>query len=446
MIESPGCQRHADNDPCHTVQRSMIDETAHALLADEPIGPRFKGFPQRDGVTVGTIGDQGWNILNGDFHLPIMVLKRTALEHNIGLMARWCTQSGVSLAPHGKTTMAPQLFAMQLQAGAWGITAATMSQVRLMRAFGVERILLANELVEPSAVRWIAGEQASDPTLDFYCLVDSVAGVALLTRVLQDCGGGPLQVLVEMGLSGGRTGCRSIKQAIEVADAARASSRLVLAGVEGYEGLVHAGDEAHDLAAVDAFLGEIRVLTERLHKSGAFDGREEVIVTAGGSAFFDRVAEQLGGIDATPQVRVVIRSGCYVTHDAGLYKRRSPLADRSRGPDRLRTAIEVWAAVLSRPEPTRAIVGMGKRDVAHDLELPIAKQIFRGLMRTADPIRVTDINDHHVYLELPVDDPLQPGDLICFDIVHPCTTFDKWQLVPIVDDDYSVAGAVRVFL
>ena len=161
----------------------MVLTNLTALL-DERVDWRFKGFPPAEGVTFGTVGEQGWNLIAGDLPLPALVLKERALAHNVELVARWCAEHGVLHAPHGKTMMAPQLAERQLAAGAWAVTVAHVSQARVYRAFGVPRIFLANELVEPGSLRWLADELAADPDFDFYCLVDSLAGVELMTGAL----------------------------------------------------------------------------------------------------------------------------------------------------------------------------------------------------------------------------------------------------------------------
>jgi D-serine deaminase-like pyridoxal phosphate-dependent protein len=418
------------------------------LLA-EPIDWRYKGRPAaREELTLAGLAEQRWNVIEGDLLLPAMVLKQTALDHNIARVAEYCREHGVSLAPHGKTTMAPQLFERQLDAGAWGMTAATVPHVGVYRHFGVPRILLMNELVEPAALTWIADELASDPGFDFYCLVDSVAGVEAMTEALRGAGlERPLQVLVEVGIPGGRAGCRTLEEAKEVAVAAVASPALALAGVEGFEGIIAERDAGATLAAVDGFLMRIRELTIELAGTGAFAGREEIVVTAGGSAFFDRVVACL-----TPAwnlelpVRVVLRGGCYLTHDSGLYERIGPLGARAGG-EPLRPALEVWGAVLSRPEPELAIVGFGKRDVPFDIELPIPMLASRGgeLRDVRETLTVTALNDQHAYVRLAPGAELAVGELLGCGISHPCLAFDKWPLIPLVDDDYTVVGGIRTF-
>jgi D-serine deaminase-like pyridoxal phosphate-dependent protein len=409
-------------------------------LLDEPIDWRYKGFPPEDGVTIGTVGRMGWNLLRGDLPLPALVLKESALAHNIALMVRWCEERHILHAPHGKTTMAPQLFKRQLDAGAWGITAATVSQVRMYRRFGVRRILLANEVVEPAALRWLGEELAATPELDFYCLVDSVQQVEAMSDALSPAERS-VQLLLEVGFDGGRTGCRTVDEAAEVAAAVARAPGLELAGTEGYEGVIADDRTDTSLAAVDAFLRRLRETTIELERSGAFAQRERVIVSAGGSAYFDRVFDVLGaGWPFERPVDLMIRAGGYITHDIGLYERTSPLAQQ------LRPALEAWGTVLSRPEPELALVGLGKRDVSHDLDLP-RPQLVRGPdgLREATGMVVTALNDQHAYVRIPPEDALGVGDLIGCGISHPCTAFDKWRLIAVVDDDYTVTDAIATF-
>jgi D-serine deaminase-like pyridoxal phosphate-dependent protein len=426
------------------VSRSSVGDVRTALtlraLLDEPIDWRYKGFPPSDGVTIGTVGTAGWNVLRGDLPLPALVLKESALEHNIALMAQWCAERGILHAPHGKTTMAPQLFNRQLDAGAWGITAATVSQARMYRAFGVERILLANELVEPGSLRWLADELAGAPELDFYCLVDSPHQVEAMSEALAGSAR-PVHVLVEIGFDGGRTGCRSVAEAVDLAAAVARAPGMELVGTEGYEGIIAPDRSDASLAAVDAFLQRLREATVEVERAGAFAGRDRIVVSAGGSAYFDRVVDVLGADwPFDKPVDLVIRSGGYVTHDVGLYERTSPLAQE------LRPALEAWGAVLSRPEPDRALVGLGKRDVSHDVDLPRPELVNgRDGLREATGMVVTALNDQHAYVRIPPGDPLAVGDLVGCGISHPCTAFDKWRLIPVVDDDYTVVDAVATF-
>jgi D-serine dehydratase len=419
-------------------------------LLDERIDWRYKSFPEGPAVPLRSVGDRGWNVLGGDFMLPVMVLKDSALQHNIELMARYCREHDCMLAPHGKTAMSPQLLKRQLEGGAWAVTAATMSQVRVWRAFGVERVILANELVEPASVRWVARELREDPEFEFYCLVDSVAQARILASALGDTlPGRPLQVLLEVGLAGGRTGCRTAEQALEVARAVGESDRLALAGVEAFEGIISSNTLDGTIEATDRFLRDMRAVVVKLDKAGHFARASRVIVTAGGSAFPDRVVAELGlPWDLSRPVELVLRSGCYITHDAVHYQQLSPFGGRIPETGPLQEAFEVWGAVLSLPEPGLALLGFGKRDVPYDMELPVPRYIKSG--RAAPrPFQgeavIFATNDQHAYMRLGGPEELNVGDLVGCGISHPCTAFDKWRLIPLVDDGYRVIDAILTY-
>jgi D-serine dehydratase len=410
------------------------------------------GFPLRD------IGGKGWNLLREDLPLPVAVLRRSALQHNGMWMREFLALSGAVIAPHGKTTMSPQLFRQQIADGAWAMTVATVQQLRVCRESGIARIVMANQLIGRTAMSYVLDEIKRDRDFDFYCLVDSVANVAQLAAAARKAAPGrPLQVLLEGGMAGGRTGCRDLAAALDVARAVKAAGpHLALRGVEGFEGLIHSDSPKDDAAAVARFLdflGEIAVACEKDDLFAA----DTLILSAGGSAFYDIVVERFRRAGVKRDFLLVIRSGCYLTHDSKMYREafdhireRRPDIDRLGGG--LEPAFEVWAYVQSRPERRKAILTMGKRDVSYDVDLPVPLKWFRPGAGGANAMRgvpeghvVTGLNDQHCHMTVPEDSPLAVGDMVGFGISHPCTTFDKWQVVPLVDDDYTVVSAIRTF-
>lgn len=432
----------------------MMDLSAlNATLLDF----RLKGFPgESEPLRLDETADRHWNVLREDLPLPLAVLKESALKQNSRWMSEFLRLSGADIAPHGKTTMAPQLFQRQLADGAWGISLATVSQVQVARHYGVHRILLADQLVGRRAIHYVARELAEDPDFDFFCLVDSVESVRLLVEVLEKRPvGRPLQVLLEGGVPGGRTGCRTLASGLEVArEVQRASPHLVLRGVEGFEGMI--GGETPELreSAVSAFVGSLAKLAEACEEAGLF-GDGELILTTGGSAYYDLVIRHLTPDRFRGDVRVVTRSGCYLTHDSGMYKREFALLleripEARHIGDGLRPALEVWGYVQSRPEPGLCIVNVGKRDISHDIELPTPEHWYRpGTAGAPHPLddgsRVTRLNDQHAYLVTPPDGPLRVGDMVAFGVSHPCTTFDRWQTISVVNDVYDVVDTIRTF-
>jgi D-serine deaminase-like pyridoxal phosphate-dependent protein len=338
--------------------------------------------------------------------------------------------------------MSPALFRRQLHDGAWAITAATTWQAKTMREAGVGRVLIANEVVVPGEIEWLATSTAEG--FEVSCYVDSIAGVEIMDATLRRVAAGrPLPVFVELGVAGGRTGARTVAEAMAVAEAAHRSPHLAVIGVAGFDGILGAVGERTAGDVVDEFLDRIVALAEGIDAEGWFEPGAEVILTAGGSAYFDHVVDRFRRARIAGGHRIVIRSGCYITHDDGALHEASPMgeAPRTGHDEHLHPALEVWGVVLSRPEPTRAVVGIGKRDASTDGLLPLVKKVRRRghtEIEAATPRRVVQVNDQHAYLDVDPDDPLGVGDLVGFGISHPCTTFDKWRAIPIVDDDYGV--------
>jgi D-serine dehydratase len=173
----------------------------------------------------------------------------------------------------------------------------------------------------------------------------------------------------------------------------------------------------------------------------------EFIVSAGGSVFFDRVVARLTAVRSQRPVRVVLRSGCYLSHDDGVIDELSPLGSRHAVMGEVfRAALEVWAAVLSRPEPDRIILGAGKRDMSTDGLLPVAKKWVRRGTHEVNELaarpRVVKVDDQHAYIDVDRSWDVGVGDYVGLGISHPCTTFDKWRVIALVDADYHVVDVV----
>ncbi|MFF0888483.1 amino acid deaminase [Streptomyces sp. NPDC003456] len=416
-----------------------------ARLAAERVDHRFKGLPpDACGLTVGELAAQRRNLFTDGFTTPVLALSAERLEHNLRLMETYAARHGLAFAPHGKTSMAPQLFQRQIEHGAWGITLAVPHQVRVARAFGTRRVFLANELVDAAALRWIAAELDADPEFRFVCYVDSVRGVELMDAALRSAGATrPLDVVVELAAGeGARTGVRTEAECAAVADAVAAVRTLRLAGVAGYEGEVPQADTER----VTAWLRRLVALAADFDRAGRFTGLDEVVVSAGGSAWFDAVADVFAEIPelSLPVLRL-LRSGAYVSHDDGHYRKLTPF---NRVPEEgaLEPAFRLWAQVVSRPSAEQAFANAGKRDAAHDLDLPFAQVVRRGgAERPATGVTVTALSDQHAWLSTAAEADLEVGDWVGLGLSHPCTSFDKWQLIPVAEADGTVVDYVRTF-
>ncbi|CAD5201841.1 amino acid deaminase [Pseudomonas sp. FEN] len=377
--------------------------------------------------------------LVSDVSLPALVLHRDALEHNIRWMQDFVSRSGAELAPHGKTSMVPALFRRQLAAGAWGMTLATAVQTRAAYAAGARRVLMANQLVGAPNMALIAGLLA-DPRFEFHCMVDHPDNVAALGAFFAERGL-RLNVMIEYGVVGGRCGCRSEREVLDLARAIKAQPALALTGIEGYEGVIH-GDQAE--SGIRAFAGSLVRLAVELHNSGAFDIGKPII-TASGSAWYDLIAEEFEAQDADGRFLSVLRPGSYVAHDHGIYKDAQCCVLHRRGDlgEGLRPALEVWAHVQSMPELGFAVIALGKRDVAFDAGLPVPLRRYKaGVMPAVGEdigaCKVTAVMDQHAFMTLAPGCELRVGDIVAFGTSHPCLTFDKWRVGCIVDEQMRV--------
>ncbi|MFD8163850.1 amino acid deaminase [Streptomyces malaysiensis] len=422
-------------------------DQAVAALARERVDHRFKGLPPNaEGLTVGELAAERRSLFTGGFTTPVLALSAEALEHNLVAMERYSAAHGLAFAPHGKTSLAPQLFERQLAHGAWGITAAVPTQVRIYRAFGIQRIFLANEVVDAAALRWLAAELDADPDFRFIAYVDSVRGVELMDAALREAGARrPVDVVVELGGGeGARTGIRTEAECAAVADAVAATGTLRLVGVAGYEGEVPKPDGER----VRAWLRRLTALAADFDAAGRFEGVDEVVVSAGGSAWFDAVADVFAELPTLSRpVLKLLRSGAYVSHDDGHYRHLTPF-NRVPEEGELHPAFRLWAQVVSRPEPGQAFLNAGKRDAAYDLDMP-EPQLIRSARdattRPATGLAVTALSDQHAWVTVADGTDLEVGDWVGLGLSHPCTSFDKWQLIPVAEADGTVTDYIRTF-
>ena len=416
-------------------------------LLDPLLDHRYKAYPaDAPALRRSQVGEQGWNVLAGDLPLPLAVVRHRPLAHNLAWMQHLVEAAGIGFAPHGKTTMSPQLFQAQLAAGAWGITFASVQQLAIGVAAGVRRALVANQVLQAADLAALAALHQAHPDLRAPFLVDSEPQVALIEAATASVA---FEVLIELGLPGGRTGCRDDDAALALARRVHASRALRLAGVEAYEGLWATGEDTADRALVEPLLQRMHRFVAACEEEGLFDA-DELIVSAGGSAVFDMVARGLKPAATKRPVQALLRSGCYVTHDDGAYRRYVQAVNRRLGcsdASGLRAALEVWAIVQSCPEPGLAILNAGKRDVSTDWGLPVALKFSRAGQLFAETApagwAIDKLNDQHTYLRLGDGGaPLQVGDRVALGISHPCTTFDKWRWLPVVDETYTVIDAI----
>ena len=423
--------------------------------SDNPlIDARIRGFPPGHApLPLDRIGAQGWKPYDGAMALPLISLDRQAFAGNVDLMMAYVKSHGVEIAPHAKTPMSAALSASLLAAGAWGTTVADIRQAAVLLKAGQRRLILANEIGGPAAARRLAALLASYPDAQMHVFVDSVALAEALAAAWRERGDlPPLGLMVELGV--GRAGARSLEAATEILDAILAAETPTfrLTGIAAYEGAAATADAAETLSRIADLMDMTAAF---LPLARARVGAERpLIVTAGGSVFFDTVVAGLSAAIATdPAARLVLRSGAIFFHDHGIYERGLAGLDARGGlsidgqirsaSEEFKPALRVWAEVLSLPEPGLAICGMGLRDVAIDQGLPRPLALYRDGARHADfsGASVLRLNDQHAFVTLPAGANVAIGDVVEFGISHPCTCLDRHAILYGLDPDHTVSAA-----
>ena len=429
---------------------------------------RQKNWPQQGRLagstplSAGAVQALGLSLLGNDLPLPIAALRQSALAHNIAWMQDYADRRGLALAPHGKTTMAPLLFKMQLQGGAWGLTFANVSQMALGLDCGARRVVIANQVMAVADLDALLAWRLQLPDLQVAFLVDSMAQLAFIEKWHAAKGVTlKLDVLLEVGFLGGRTGCRTSEQALALAQAIAGSGAVALQGVECYEGPLAKCDPDADPEVVTAFVQTVQALTRQMDAQGLFAG-DSIWVTAGGSAVFDLVVPLLRMAHLSKPLLGILRSGCTVTHDHGHYARYLDLVAQREGLGQtLVPALEVWTLVQSVPEPGLALLNAGRRDLSYDIALPVPVRHWAttpvetpgAAIDLSQPQalptdwQIVALNDHHAYLRFDPNSTLVPhvGDRVALGISHPCTTFDKWPWLALVDDSGQVQDIVTTY-
>jgi D-serine dehydratase len=414
----------------------------------DTLGPWLKGFPPLHApVALADVGRQGWGL--GELPTPLAVVRQAALAHNIRWMQDFASARGVQMAPHGKTTMSPQLFKRQLDAGAWGLTFANVHQLRLGLAAGAKRALIANQLVNRDDLALLLDLRRRHAGLEIAFFVDSQAQLDLIAAHWAGLGAGEdkLDVLIELGTS--RCGVRDHGSALALARALKTHPALRLRGVGFYEGLQVLGETAPDVALMQQWQARVEALLGDIEAEGLIDV-QPLWLSGGGSALFDLVAPVLKERPGPTRRIGLLRSGCYVCHDHLQYGRYMAAMDgrlgTPLGEPSLQPALEVWTQVLSCPEPGLALLNAGRRDVSFDQGWPLPVWHQQSGQRVKAPTgwQVSGLNDQHAYLRWDPTECDGPavGERVALGPSHPCTTFDKWAWMAVVDEDDRVVDAI----
>lgn len=413
---------------------------------------QYRGIPSSSPVAPENIAALALRPCSGNMPLPVLTLDEDTFQSNTRHMLAYCKQNGLKIAPHAKTPMSPDLARRLIAAGAWGASVANLQQASVLLAHGIEHLILANEIGGRRSGERLGDLLAQYPAAECLVFADSIDTLDALAAAGQK-GKRPVSVLLELGA--GRCGARDL-QAIEalLGHAQQHRQYIAVKGIAAYEGSAEADSEAAKIKKIQALLQLCIQAAERVRSTFKLD---QTIFSVGGSHYFDLVGDAVRQTHI-PGLVPILRSGAIFFLDHGVYQKSLQEMDQrcrdaqgkpTTPAGRFAPAMRLWAEVLSHPEPDLYICGMGKRDVSHDLDLPTPLAIYRDgqrLTQSGMGLKVVELNDQHAFLasDGATAPALVPGDIIEFGISHPCTCFDKWNLVYGLQGD-TISAAYKTY-
>lgn len=429
--------------PTRPHQADLLSEPAEGVILDD----RVRGVPPGlSGIDSRNVARLNWHPARGQMALPVLTMDEHTYVTNRDLMFRYVRERGVEIAPHAKTPVCPDLARDLVETGAWGTTVADLRQAAVMTRAGLSRLILANEIGGGSGAARLAAFVLANPRCEIFVFVDSVSGVLALADVWRMVPSlPPLPVLIEIG--SGRAGTRTIADAETVADAVAASAgRLRFAGIGSYEGNTIQPSSCETARLMAELIERTAEMFTRLRRRVGPEA--ELILTAGGSLFFDRVVARLG-----PLVRqdgravLVLRGGAIFFYDHGICARFLEGEGSIPLGGTLEPALRLWADVLSRPEPALAICGLGMRDASFDQGFPVVLRVHRhGVpLPSKSQMVISKLNDQHCFLQVQQPEDVQVGDVVEFGVTHACTSIDRHGVIYGIDRQGCVRHAFPTF-
>ncbi len=340
---------------------------------------------------------------------PALLLDLAVVERNIAEMARRMDGLPAALRPHAKIHKSPVLGRMQMEAGAIGLTTATVWEAAAMVDAGIGDVLIANQTVGPLRTTELA----------------RIAGLGRVIAAVEDAGnareisdaarraGSRVDVLVEADVGLHRAGTRSVEEAVELAGRIRRLPGLRLQGLLGYEG--HCMLEPDRGLRVEKARAANAALLEVVD---AFDrhGLDTTIVAAGGLGTWDITG-------ANPRI-TEIHAGSYIFSDAfhlALVPGFEP-------------ALTVLATVTARHGGI-AVLDCGRKSIGIDRAAPV---VVSGPGSVRHEHGEHFIHEEHTVLDVPADSPLAVGDRVELMPGYAPTTVNLYDCYHVVRGDRIV--------
>jgi D-serine deaminase-like pyridoxal phosphate-dependent protein len=346
---------------------------------------------------------------------PCLLLRADVLERNINQMAEFARDAGVALRPHCKTHKSPRIAAMQVEAGAIGITCQKLGEAEVMARAGIEGLLISNQIVGAVKIQRLI---ALAHLTSVIVAVDAIQNVAALSGAAT-ASGVVLKTVIEVDTGMKRCGAAGGEPTLELARSIRQSPGLEFAGVMGYEG--HAVMVIDPAERQQKARQALQVLVDTADLLRQHD-IPVPIVSSSGTGTFDTG----GGFPGITELQV----GSYATMD-GRY--------RAVGVP-FECALTVLTTVMSGPRDGVVIADVVTKSITTEFGLPEVVGIPGAALLY--------LSEEHAKIKLDNTVSLQPGQTIELLPSHGCTTFnlhDQFYVLrgDAVEDVWPVAARGR---
>jgi D-serine deaminase-like pyridoxal phosphate-dependent protein len=340
---------------------------------------------------------------------PALILDLPKVEANIAEMRRRMATVPAALRPHAKIHKSPILGKMQLDAGAIGLTTATVWEASAMVDAGLSDVLIANQVVgavKAAELARIAGLARVLVAIESIVNARELAGAAARA-------GSEVGALIEVDVGQHRSGVRSVEEALELAAEIERLPGLGLEGLLGYEG--------HCMVEPDRALRIEKAHTANavlIAVADAFDehGLSTGIVAGGGLGTWDITG-------ANPRVSE-IHAGSYVFSDA-FHRNLAPGFD---------PALTVLSTIVSRAGDG-VVLDCGRKSIGIDRTPP---EVVGGEGAIRFQHGEHFLHEEHTALDLVEGSSLAIGDRIELMPGYAPTTVNFYDFYYVVDGDTIV--------
>jgi len=330
---------------------------------------------------------------------PALWVDLDAFESNVQRLASYFRSAGVSWRPHFKGLRVPALAYTEIEAGAIGVSCATVMEAEAVAVAGIHNILITNEVVGSQKIARLV-ELLRGGAHVMVC-VDNAENLARLSQAAE-LANVQCSALVDVNVGLNRCGVLPGEQAVALSKLVHDTPNLIFKGLMGYEGHTEPiSDPEERRCAIEESVALVVDTANLCRASGL-----PVEIVSCGSTITYSVTAHIPGVTE-------IQAGGAVFMDI-VYK--------SLGVD-LDYSLLVQATVISRPSPVRAVVDAGRKKMGCIWFLPGGNA--PGLSWTPCPvaipqprnlpgIRLTTLHAEHGILELEPDVQLRVGDKIDF--------------------------------